>query len=169
MPPPSGDDEASWQAARAASGATTARVIGASDAGAHLDMIDTFAFSTAGARQRRARASGVLELEEAVHQLTDVPARLYGLRERGRLAQGWHADVVGVRPATRSASGPTYTRYDLPAGAARLYADASGIEHVFVNGVEIVRGGEHTGALPGTVLRSGRDTETVEVPGGRRS
>ena len=71
--------------------------------------------------------------------------------------------------STRRASGPARsTRATIfPPGAARLYAEAEGIEHVFVNGVEIVRGKQFTGALPGTVLRSGRDTETVEVPGGR--
>ena len=94
------------------------------------------------------RRHGVVSLEEAVHQLSDVPARLYGLRERGRLEQGWHADVT-VFDADAVGSGPTYTRYDLPAGAGRLYADADGIEHVLVNGVEIVRGREHTGALAG--------------------
>ena len=63
--------------------------------------------------------------------------------------------------------GATYRKYDLPAGAGRLYADASGIDHVFANGVEIVREGLDTGARPGVVLRSGRDTATVEVRGGR--
>ena len=138
-------------------------VIGASDAGAHLDMIDTFAVPTQvlGNGMRRHQ---VIALEEAVRQLTDVPARLYGVRERGRLEVGWRADLVVFDPATIGC-GPTYTRFDLPAGAGRLYADALGIEHVLVNGVQVVREGKHTGALPGTVLRSGRDTETVEVPG----
>jgi N-acyl-D-aspartate/D-glutamate deacylase len=138
-------------------------VIGASDAGAHLDMIDTFAVPTQvlGNGMRRHQVIG---LEEAVRQLTDVPARLYGVRERGRLEVGWRADLVVFDPETIGC-GPTYTRFDLPAGAGRLYADALGIEHVLVNGVEVVREGKHTGALPGTVLRSGRDTETVEVPG----
>jgi len=159
-----GDDEASWQL-RAKVWRDPRTVIGASDAGAHLDMIDTFTCTTSllgpGVREKR-----LISLEEAVHQLSNVPARLYGIRERGRLAPGWRADIV-VFDESRVGPGPIHTRHDLPAGAARLYAEAEGIEHVLVNGVEIVRGKQFTGALPGTVLRSGRDTETVEVPGGR--
>jgi N-acyl-D-aspartate/D-glutamate deacylase len=105
-------------------------------------------------------------LEEAVHLLTDVQARLYGIRDRGRLAEGGHADVV-VFDEDRVGPGPVHTRHDLPAGAGRLYAEAEGIEHVLVNGTEIVRGGELTGERPGALLRSGRDTETVEVAGVR--
>jgi N-acyl-D-aspartate/D-glutamate deacylase len=127
-------------------------------------MIDTFALATQ-VLGNGVRRHGVVSLEEAVRQLSDVPARLYGLRERGRLALGWHADVT-VFDADTIEPGPTYTRHDLPAGAGRLYAEARGIEHVIVGGVEIVRRGEHTGALPGRVLRSGRDTDTVSVPGG---
>ena len=163
MPPSSGDDDESW-VHRADTWRDDRTVIGASDAGAHLDMIDTFAVPTQvlgnGVRKR-----GVIDLEEAVRQLSDVPARLYGLRERGRLEEGYYADVV-VFDANTVDTGPTYTKQDLPAGAGRLYADAVGIEHVIVNGTEIIRAAEHTGALPGTVLRSGRDTYTVEVPGG---
>ncbi len=162
-PPSSGDDDASWKE-RGRTWHDDRTVVGASDAGAHLDMIDTFAFSTQllgnGVRKR-----GLMSFEEGVRQLTDVPARLYGLTQRGRLAEGWHADVV-VFDDGRIGCGATYTKPDLPAGAGRLYAEADGVDHVFVAGTEIVRDGRHTGALPGSVLRSGRDTETVEVPGG---
>jgi N-acyl-D-aspartate/D-glutamate deacylase len=164
MPPSMGEDQASWEL-RGQTWRDDRAVIGASDAGAHLDMIDTFAFSTQ-VLGNGVRKYGVISLEDAVHQLTDVPARLYGLRERGRLAAGWHADVVVFDPE-RVDVGETYTRFDLPAGAGRLYADAEGIEHVLVNGVEIVRGQKHTGAFPGTIFHSGRDTDTVEVPGDR--
>jgi N-acyl-D-aspartate/D-glutamate deacylase len=54
-----------------------------------------------------------------------------------------------------------YLAHDLPAGALRLKAEATGIERVFVNGVETVRAGATSGNLPGIVLRSGRDTDTV--------
>ncbi len=166
VPPSGGDDPASWKL-RGETWLDDRTVIGASDAGAHLDMIDTFAFSTQ-VLGRGVREHALLPVEEAVRQLTDVPARLYGLRERGRLEPGWHADIV-VFDATTVGSGPVYTRFDLPTGAGRLYADAIGIEHVLVNGIEIVRAGQSTGERPGSVLRSGLDTETVEVPGGAQA
>ncbi|MCP4908001.1 MAG: amidohydrolase family protein [bacterium] len=159
-------DPESWRM-RADSWTDPRTIVGASDAGAHLDMMDTFAFTTQ-LLGRGVREMGLISLEEAVRQLSEVPARLYGLRERGRVEEGWHADLV-VFDLERVAKGPTYTRFDLPAGAPRLYADAEGIDHVFVNGQEIVRSGEETGRRPGTVLRSGRDTKTVEVPGGSAS
>jgi N-acyl-D-aspartate/D-glutamate deacylase len=165
MPAPIGDDDASWRL-RASVWRDPRAVVGASDAGAHLDMIDTFAFSTVLLGNARERE--LVPVEEAVRLLTDVPARLYGIKDRGRLCAGACADVVIFDPAS-VASGPVHTRHDLPGGAGRLYADAIGIAHVIVNGTPIVRGREHTGALPGTILHSGRDTETVEVPGGRRS
>jgi len=164
MPSPIGNDDASWKI-RAKVWQDDRAVVGASDAGAHLDMIDTFAFSTVLLGNARDRE--LIPLEEAVRQLTDVPARLYGLKDRGRLAEGACADVV-VFDADRVASGPVHFRHDLPGGAGRLYADAIGIDHVVVNGREIVRDGKPTGALPGTVLHSGRDTTSVEVPGGRK-
>jgi len=162
MPPTSGDDAESW-AERARSWLDDRTVVGASDAGAHLDLIDTFAFSTQllgnGVRKRR-----LLSIEEGVRQLTDVPARLYGLTDRGQVTEGHHADLV-IFDEDRIGCGETFTKPDLPGGAGRLYAEAEGIHHVFVAGTEIVRQGEHTGALPGTVLRSGRDTQTVPLKG----
>jgi hypothetical protein len=50
---------------------------------------------------------------------------------------------------------------DLPGGAGRLFSSGVGIDHVFVNGSEIVAGGQFTGAMPGRVLRGGRDTTTM--------
>ncbi len=51
-------------------------------------------------------------------------------------------------------------RPDLPCNEPRIYADAYGVDHVFVNGVQIIRDGKHTNARPGTALRSGKDTYT---------
>ena len=56
------------------------------------------------------------------------------------------------------------TRFDLPAGAGRLYGEPVGIDHVLVNGTTIVTDGRPTGALPGTLLRSGRDTTSAPTP-----
>jgi N-acyl-D-aspartate/D-glutamate deacylase len=136
-------------------------VVGGSDAGAHLDMMCGAIYSTAllahGVREQQ-----VITLEEAVHQLTDVPARLYGLRTRGRIAEGWAADLVLFDP-DRVSYGAERTRADLPAGASRLYAEANGIQAVFVNGTRVVEAGSFSDTRPGTLLRGGRDTETVVV------
>jgi N-acyl-D-aspartate/D-glutamate deacylase len=162
-----GRDLASYQL-RARLWADDRTLIGASDAGAHLDQLDAFAFST-GLLQNGVRKHGVIGLEAAVHQITQRPARYFGLIDRGTLAPGNHADIV-VFDAATIGRGATYKRYDVPGGEAfRLYADAEGIDHVFVNGVQIVRGGVHTGSLPGTVLRSGRDTRTVPLDAMRES
>jgi N-acyl-D-aspartate/D-glutamate deacylase len=161
--PARGDDPESWRL-RANLWRDPRVVIGASDAGAHLDMLATFIYTTSlvgpSVRDRR-----LLPLEEAVHLITDVPARLYGIRDRGRIAEGCHADVV-VFDEDRVAPHPVATRFDLPSGAGRLYAEADGIEHVLVNGTEILGPDGLGDQRPGTLLRSGRDTDTVEVPGG---
>ena len=133
--------------------------LGGSDAGAHADMMCHANYPTVVlgevVRDRR-----LLSLEEAVRMMTDEPARLYGLVDRGRIEPGAHADLVVFDPAT-VASAPARARHDLPADGLRLYAEAVGVDHVLVAGTEIVRHGQVTGARPGTVLRSGVDTATA--------
>ena len=144
MPIPESD--ADWEA-RAEIWRDPRAVVGGSDAGAHLDTMCGAVYSTSllGRRRPERRAAPV---EEAVRLLTDVPARLYGLTDRGRVAEGWWADLVVFDPE-RIGPGPLRTRDDLPGGASRLYAEATGIEHVLVNGTEVVTADRLTGALPG--------------------
>jgi N-acyl-D-aspartate/D-glutamate deacylase len=134
-------------------------VIGGSDAGAHLDMMCGAIYSTA-VLSHAVREHQVLTMEEAIHRLTDVPARVYGVRGRGRIEAGFAADLVLFDPLTVGYE-PERMRYDLPGGAWRLHAEATGVHRVLVNGVDVVVDGAPTGATPGTLLRSGRDTETV--------
>ncbi|HWM17480.1 MAG TPA: amidohydrolase family protein, partial [Microbacterium sp.] len=159
---PSGlrDGRADWEL-RAEVWRDPRAVIGGSDAGAHLDMMCGAIYSTA-LLSHGVREYEVLTPEEAVHRLTDVPARLYGLRDRGRIAPGWAADLVLFDPATVGYE-PERMRYDLPGGAWRLHAEATGVRRVLVNGVSVVVDGEPTGATPGTLLHSGRDTDTVAL------
>ena len=160
-PPAAGDNDESW-ALRQALWNDERCLIGASDAGAHLDFLATFNYSTyllAAARDRN-----LLTLESAVNKLTDVPARLYGLKERGRIEEGWWADLV-VFDAAEVAPAEVEVREDLPGGAWRLYSEAVGVHHVFINGEHAVRDGGFTDNRPGTLLRSGRDTEPVSANG----
>lgn len=92
---------------------------------------------------RYVRDERVMPLEEAVRRLSRLPADNLKLDRRGRLAEGFLADVVVFDPA-RVQDHATYER-------PQQYA--TGVEHVFVNGVQVLRDGEHTGALPGRVVR----------------
>jgi N-acyl-D-aspartate/D-glutamate deacylase len=154
-PRPDGDDD--WKA-RLEVWRDPRAVIGASDAGAHVDMLATFNYTTI-LLDEAVRRRQLLPLEEAVHLLTDVPARLYGLVERGRIEPGWRADLVVLDPANVG-SDEVAMRFDLPGGAGRLYAGSRGVDHVLVNGRPVVTGGVLTKERAGTLLRSGRDTRT---------
>jgi N-acyl-D-aspartate/D-glutamate deacylase len=91
-----------------------------------------------------ARDERLLSLPQAVHKMTGFPARRLGLRDRGVIRVGAKADIVIFDPRT--------------VGDVATYEDPHryprGIEHVLVNGSFVVRDGEHTGSLPGTLLRN---------------
>jgi N-acyl-D-aspartate/D-glutamate deacylase len=133
-------------------------VLGASDGGAHVRGVVNVEYSTASFAQL-VRDDDVFTVEELVQEFTDVPARLYGLTDRGRLERGAWADVVVFDPETIDTS-TVALRRDLPAGAPRLYSHGVGVDTVLVGGEPVVRGGELTNARPGRLLRSGRDTHT---------
>jgi N-acyl-D-aspartate/D-glutamate deacylase len=152
-------DEASWQA-RVEVWADPGAMIGGSDAGAHLDRMCGSNYPTAFLadclRQRR-----LVSVERAVHLMTAAPAALFGLHDRGRVVEGAAADLFVFDPGTVG-SEPATLVHDLPGGSPRLVADAVGVVRVLVNGVETVADGKPTGNLPGSLLRSGRDTVTVD-------
>ena len=127
-------------------------LIGLSDGGAHVDFICDVGYATAlldlWVRKRQA-----LTLEKAVHKLTQVPATVFGIPDRGVLAEGKVADLVLFDPDTVSAKTPRYA-YDLPCNGRRLVAESEGIKATFVAGTQLYDEGKHSGAMPGRVLRS---------------
>jgi N-acyl-D-aspartate/D-glutamate deacylase len=84
--------------------------------------------------------------------LSFVPASHWGLAGRGLLREGWNADVVVFNADTIAPMMPE-VEHDLPAGARRLKQKATGIKATVVNGEVLFRDNEHTGALPGQLLR----------------
>ncbi len=153
-----GDDE-TWRA-RVEVWDNPGAMLGGSDAGAHLDRMCGSNYPTSFLgdclRQRR-----LVPVERAVQMMTGAPASLFGLHDRGHLVPGARADVFIFDPE-RIGSEPATLVNDLPGGSPRLIADAIGVMRVLVNGIETVADSRPTGDLPGTLLRSGRDTHTVD-------
>jgi N-acyl-D-aspartate/D-glutamate deacylase len=134
-----------------------ATVMGLSDAGAHMSQLCD-ACSYTYLLGHWVREKNLVPLEEAVRMITSRPAEVFGLKDRGVLKVGAPADVTAFDPATVGASRLRRVN-DLPRGAARLIADAVGVELVVVNGVPIRQHGKDAidpeGPLPGKLLRVG--------------
>ena len=132
-------------------------VVTLSDAGAHASQLCDACYST-HLLSHWVRDKGAMSLEAAVHSLTQRPAVLMGITDRGLLAEGRPADVVVFDPETVGHSSLRRVR-DFPGGAERLVSDAIGVEAVVVNGSVLRRRDEDRldagDDLPGRVLRGG--------------
>ncbi len=89
------------------------------------------------------RDDGVISLQEAIRKMTSLPAANIGIRDRGSLTEGFYADVVVFDPATVR----DHATFEKP------LQYATGVQHVFINGEQVLKDGEHTGATPGRVVR----------------
>jgi N-acyl-D-amino-acid deacylase len=128
-------------------------VVTFSDAGAHVSQISDCSIAThlLGHWVREEQAVG---LEEAVSMLTAQPAAAFGFADRGHLREGYVADLAIFDPETVAPLIPEI-QYDLPGGARRLVQQSTGFLATIVAGQTLLRGGQHTGALPGKLLRRG--------------
>jgi N-acyl-D-amino-acid deacylase len=126
-------------------------LIGLSDAGAHVVREAGYGiyvhFLSHWVRDKK-----VMPLEEGIRRITSHQADFFSMEDRGRLREGLAADVV-VFNLDELALDPAEETKDLPGGSMRLKQVASGIAYTIVNGEVLIEGGEHTGALPGRVLR----------------
>jgi N-acyl-D-aspartate/D-glutamate deacylase len=133
-------------------------VAGLSDGGAHVGTICDASFPTTLLTHwgRDRRRGDRIDLPWLVRRQTRDTAETVGLRDRGVLAPGKKADVnvidfEGLRLR------PPAMAFDLPAGGKRLLQKADGYLHTFVSGTEVYASGEHTGALPGRLVRGERE------------
>ncbi len=126
-------------------------VVTFSDSGAHVSQIMDSSLQTHllgyWVRERQA-----MTLEEAVRQLTSIPAANWGMHDRGLLREGMNADLVVFDPDTVGPRMPEVV-HDLPGGAKRLKQVANGIRNTVVAGEVFLENNEHTGALAGRLFR----------------
>jgi N-acyl-D-amino-acid deacylase len=126
-------------------------VVALGDGGAHVGSIcDTSANLYVLTKWVKER--GEIELPAAIHMLTRQPAELYSLLDRGLVAEGMAADL-NVIDFDKLALRTPYIVADLPAGGRRFLQQANGLEATIKSGRVIFRDGQHTGALPGVLLR----------------
>src|SRR5919106_4543154 len=127
-------------------------LVSLSDAGAHLTFFNDAGFGLP-LLGHWVRELGVLTLAEAVWRLTGHPAQIFGVRNRGALKVGNHADLLLFDPSTVN-RGPTQRVFDLPGGHPRLTTAPIGVQGVWVNGTRILKDARlEKAALPGRLLR----------------
>ena len=119
-------------------------LVSLSDAGAHLTFFNDAGYGL-HLLGHWVRDRKVLDLAMAVKKLTSEPARIFGIKDRGALKPGYHADLLLFDPA-KVGRGPKHRVNDLPGGHARLSTEALGVHGVWVNG-------RPPESLPGTLLR----------------
>src|SRR5438067_985749 len=129
-------------------------LIGLSDGGAHVQFHGGYGFSTRLLGEW-VREKQVMSLEQAVRRLTFDSASTFGLYDRGLLRPGMTADITIFDPETVKPL-PEFIVHDFPAGGWRFKEPAAGIYATFVNGQMLMKEGNHTGNLPGRVLRNSR-------------
>ena len=122
-----------------------------SDSGAHVSQIADSSIQT-HLLAWFVREKQLLSLPEAIHLMTGRAANHWGFAGRGRLAEGYAADVNVIDPATVGPQMPEVV-HDLPTGARRFSQRANGIRATIVGGELLIDNGVHTGAFPGQLLR----------------
>lgn len=127
-------------------------LIGLGDAGAHVNSIVNYTYTTY-VLSEMVRERRWLTIESAVHRLTGQPARFLGITDRGMILPGQAADIC-IIDAAHLRLGSIELRHDLPGEAPRLFCDAAGYAAVLVNGVQTVADDGLVGAAPGRVLRA---------------
>jgi len=133
-------------------------LFGLGDGGAHVGLIADASFPTYFlSHWARDRSYGRMPVGQVVQRLTSNNARAVGLADRGVVAAGMKADLNVIDFEHVRCESPVMA-YDLPAGGKRLLQGARGYRATIVDGQITYRDGEHTGALPGRLVRGGRDT-----------
>lgn len=137
-------------------------VVGLADGGAHYGMICDASFPTYFLARwaRDASEAQRIALPQAIAALTSEPATLAGLNDRGRLAVGLKADINVIDLSRLKVHVPSVV-YDLPAGGRRMRQLADGYVATIVSGKVTYRNGEHTGELPGRLIRGPQETPLV--------
>jgi len=125
------------------------------DAGAHLNTNFCTAGESSYVLGEWVRERQLLTLEDAIRRYTFQPARIMGLNDRGLVREGMVADLVVFDLDRINITEDEITR-DGPSGSPRRVQRAEGVEHVIVGGEPVLDHGQHTGALPGRVLRAPR-------------
>ena len=121
------------------------------DAGAHVGFF-TDTDSPTVLLSELTREQGVYTLPEAIHRITGKSAEIIGLKQRGELKEGWHADINVIDYANLSTCHPEYVN-DFPHGGGRFIVKGKGYAATIVAGEVIIANGQHTGNRPGQVIR----------------